>query len=101
VHLDMEVMDHRSPKEIEEVLTEAEVASPPPLPVADVAESVFDRDALAQLGATGWGLLPCPKFLEQGLIGVHADAAAVRAGGAAGPHGAGGALVDGKVHGGS
>ena len=46
MHLDIEVMDHCGPTEIEEVLTEAEVASPPPLPVADVAEGVFDRDAL-------------------------------------------------------
>ncbi len=56
-HEDVEILDDRRATQVEEVLAAAAVAGTAALPVADVGEGVLDRDAFAQLGPTGGGLL--------------------------------------------
>ena len=51
----MEVVDHGGAAEVEEVLAGAAVAGAVSLPVADVCQGVFDRDAFAKLSASGRG----------------------------------------------
>ena len=76
----MEVVDHRDPAQVEQVLAGAQVAGAAALPVADVGEGVLDGDAFAQLGAQIGGLLVLAQLGQQRLVGVDGGAA----GGAAG-----------------
>jgi hypothetical protein len=93
----VEVVHHRDPPQVEQVLALAEVAGAVALPAADMGQGVLDVDALAEAGPPWAGLLAGTQLHQQPLIGVDLDAAAPRAGGAplpqrAGPAGLGGEL---------
>src|SRR4051812_14542820 len=93
----MEVVDDGGAAQVEQVLAFAAVAGAAALPAADVGEAVLDRDPLAELGAAGRGALAGAQLVEEPLVGVDGDRAAVGAGGAAGAEGAGGAGRLGEV----
>ena len=95
----MEVVDHGDPAEVEQVLASAAVAGAAALPVPDVGEGVFDRDAFAELRASVRGVLAAAQLGQQCFVGVDGYATAVAAGGAPRPQRARGAGVLGEVDG--
>lgn len=82
---DVEVVDHRDPAEVEQVLALAEVAGTTALPAADMGQGVLDGGSLAQPGAPMRGLLRGAELDQQCLVRVDLHAAPPRAGGALGP----------------
>src|SRR5690349_3905470 len=87
--------------EVEEVLAGASVAGAGALPAADMGEGVLDRRPLPQLRPALACELPMAELVEEALVGVDVDAAAVRAGGAALPQRARPAAPLGEVDGGA
>jgi len=56
------------------------VASPAPVPVADMGKGMFHPDSLAQLGPPCYRLLALPQLLQQPLIRVDMRTATVETG---------------------
>jgi hypothetical protein len=98
-HEDVEVVHRGGATQIEGVLALADIARIASLPLADVGQGVLYGGALAELGAPGRRLLAVAQFLEQSLIRVDRDAAAVAAAGTARAHGAGGTGGGGELDG--
>ena len=67
---DVQVVDDRAAAKVEQVLALAEVAGAAALPVAELGQGVFDRDALAELGPPGSSELPLAELGQQPLVGV-------------------------------
>ena len=66
---DVEVVHHRNPPQVEQVLALAEVAGAVALPAADMGQGVLDLDALAEPGPPRAGVLAGPQLHQQPLIG--------------------------------
>ena len=77
----MQVLHDGATPQVKQVLADASIARPTPLPVADVGQSMLHRHPFAQLGASQSGQLALPQLLKQSFIGMDADAAAVRTAG--------------------
>ncbi len=95
----MQVVDDSAAPEFKEVLAADAVASPTPLPAADMCEGMLYRHALPQLGSALWCQLPFTQLLEESLIGMDVNAAAGGAGGTPLPQRRDLARVFWEVHG--
>src|SRR5262245_33706810 len=69
-------MNDSTPSQIKHILAYATVASASALPVPDVRQGMFHGHTLPQLRTPLWRLLTFPQLLQQGFIGMNADAAA-------------------------
>ncbi len=84
--------------QIKHILPHPPVAGTAALPVPNMGQSVFHGDALAQLRTSLGGLLAFAQLLQQGFIGMNADAAARRTRGTTRPQRTGGTGGRGKLH---
>src|SRR5262245_59895653 len=91
-------MNDSAPSQIKHILAYATVAGASALPVPDVRQGMFHRHALAQLRASWGRLLAFTQLLQQGFIGVNADAATRRTRGTARPQRTLGTGGSGKLH---
>src|SRR5215475_9475253 len=78
-------MHHCTAPQIKDVLPHPTVASTSALPTSHVRQGMFDGHALPQFGPSLRRLLTFAQLLQQGFIGMNADAAARGAGGTAVP----------------
>jgi hypothetical protein len=59
----MQVLHDRAAPQVKEVLADASIARPTPLPVADVGQPMLHRHPFAQLSAPQRGQLPLAQLL--------------------------------------
>src|SRR4029450_762657 len=83
----MQIMHDSTPTEIKDIFPDPAVAGAAALPAPNMCQSMFHGHALAQLRTPLRRALAFAQLLQQGFIGMNADAAASGAGGAALPHG--------------
>src|SRR5262245_3874426 len=84
--------------QIKHILSRPPVAGTSALPVSDMGQGVFDCDALAQLCTSLGSLLPFAQLLQEGFLGMKADAAARRTRGTTRPQRTVGTGGRGKLH---
>src|SRR5262249_35073949 len=78
-------MNDGTSSQIKNILPHSPVAGASALPVPHMGQGVFHGHALAQPRAPLGGLLAVAQLLQQGFIGMNADAAARRARGTTRP----------------
>src|SRR4029453_2427224 len=81
----MQIMHDSTPTEIKDIFPDPAVAGAAALPAPNMCQSMFHGHALAQLRTPLRRALAFAQLLQQGFIGMNADAAASGAGGAALP----------------
>jgi len=91
-------MHDRRPSQIKQVLPLAPVAGAITLPVADMRQTVLNGHSFAQLRAPLRRQLPFAQLLQQPLIGVDADTAAMCARRTPFAQRTAGTAVCGKMH---
>src|SRR5215475_3693532 len=79
----MQIMHNRTSTQIKDVFPDPAVAGAAALPVPNMRQGMFHGHALAQLRSPLRRALAFAQLLQQGFIGMNADAAAGGAGGAA------------------
>src|SRR5262249_20655226 len=78
-------MNDGTASQIKHIFPHSPIAGASTLPAPHMGQGVFHGDALAQLRAPLGGLLAVAQLLQQGFIGMNADAAARRARGTTRP----------------
>ncbi len=76
----VEVVDDGAAAEVKEGLAAAAVARPPALPPSDMRQGMLHRDPFPQLGSALRCELAVAEFVEEALIGMDVDTAAMRTG---------------------
>src|SRR5579885_923540 len=79
----MQVLHNGVAPQVKQVLANASIARPPPLPLPNMAQPMFHHDALTQFGTSQRRQLSLAQFPEQSLIRVDGDVAPMCAGGTA------------------
>jgi hypothetical protein len=85
VHQHMQIMHNCTAPQIKHILPDATVAGATALPAPHMCQGMFHGYALAQLRPPLRRALAFTQLLQQGFIGMNADAAAGGAGGTASP----------------